>query len=260
MDSILNVDPLYTESALTTGFFDAQRIFLFFAIASIVSGFFVIISVNPMHSVFALVLTFVNTSVLLLLLGVEFLAFLFMIVYVGAIAILFLFVVMMLNIRIVELIENTTRYVPIGLIVGLVFFIELSILFGQPGVESLSSVEISFASGSGEAVCETPLSGVASLEVAQPQNSLCVLEIPVKLGSSFPEDPAARGFNATNIRSLGYILYTEYFVYFLVSSLVLLVSMVGAILLTLHHEKGVKRQDIYSQITSKYPGGGIRLF
>lgn len=121
-------------------------IFYFFAISAIISGFFVIVSVNPMHSVFSLVLTFLNTSIILLLLGVEFLAFLFLIVYVGAIAILFLFVVMMLNIRIVELIENTTRYIPIGLILGIIFFIELSI-FKDPQAFNIQEVNISDIGG-----------------------------------------------------------------------------------------------------------------
>jgi len=97
----------------------------FFGVASILTGFLVITAKNPVVSVFYLVLTFINASILLLIQGVEFLSLLLIIVYVGAIAILFLFVVMMLNIKRVELVGNATRYVPVGFIIGIIF---LSIL------------------------------------------------------------------------------------------------------------------------------------
>jgi NADH-quinone oxidoreductase subunit J len=94
-------------------------------LGTVISGFSVISSINPMHSVIALVLTFANCAALLILQEAEFLAILFVIVYAGAIAILILFVVMMLNIKLVELVDNTTRYVPIGFIIGLVLLLQL---------------------------------------------------------------------------------------------------------------------------------------
>jgi NADH-quinone oxidoreductase subunit J len=94
-------------------------------LGAILSGLTVISSINPMHSVIALVLTFANSAGLLILSGVEFLAILFVVVYAGAIAILILFVVMMLNIKLVELRDNTTRYVPIGFLIGLVLLTQL---------------------------------------------------------------------------------------------------------------------------------------
>jgi NADH-quinone oxidoreductase subunit J len=103
-----------------------EILFMLFGSGAIFSGLMVITSKNPMHSVFYLVLAFANVSMLLILLGVEFLALLFLIVYVGAIAILFLFVVMMLNIKLVELLDNSTRYIPIGFIIGAVFLTEIS--------------------------------------------------------------------------------------------------------------------------------------
>ena len=102
-----------------------------------ISGFFVISSTNPIHSVFSLVLAFANTSCLLLMLGVEFLAFLFLIVYIGAIAILFLFVVMMLDIRLVEILDNATRYLPIGFLIGILFLIELTIIIDEKHFSNL---------------------------------------------------------------------------------------------------------------------------
>lgn len=104
-------------------------LFWFWAISAIFSGSRVITSKNPIMSVFWLVLAFVNTAFLLLLLGLEFLPILFLIVYVGAIAILFLFVVMLLNIKLVEINENSSRYVPIGFIIGLIFLSQIYSIF-----------------------------------------------------------------------------------------------------------------------------------
>jgi len=97
-------------------------------VGAILSGLMVISSTNPVHSIFSLVMAFAFTCVLLVMIGAEFLALLFMIVYVGAIAILFLFVVMMLNIRLVELLDNATRYVPIGFIIGITFLGQLMLV------------------------------------------------------------------------------------------------------------------------------------
>jgi NADH-quinone oxidoreductase subunit J len=106
----------------------AETLVYIFSFGAFLSGFLVISSTNPIHSVFSLVMCFANSSILLLMLGYEFLALLFLIVYVGALAILFLFVVMMLNVRLVELIENSTRYIPIGSIIGIVFLLELLLI------------------------------------------------------------------------------------------------------------------------------------
>lgn len=106
-------------------------LFFIFTIGGIASSWLVISSTNPIHSVLSLVLVFANLSILLLLLGIEFLPILFLIVYVGAIAILFLFVIMMLNIKLIEIIDNTTRYVPIGIFIGLIFLWEIYLIFNK---------------------------------------------------------------------------------------------------------------------------------
>jgi NADH-quinone oxidoreductase subunit J len=111
---------------------------MIFGISAITAGILVISSNNPIHSIFSLVLAFANISFIMILLGVEFLGVLFLIVYVGAIAILFLFVIMMLNIKLVELLDNATRYVPIGMIIGVFLLIEITILLQNifPSVSS----------------------------------------------------------------------------------------------------------------------------
>nr|WCH57734.1 NADH dehydrogenase subunit 6 [Hypnea musciformis] len=100
-------------------------LFILFAILAIISSFMVITSANAVHSVLFLILVFCNTSALLLLLGSEFLSLMLIIVYVGAIAVLFLFVVMMLNVKTSPLAINKFSIIPIGFVV---FFILFNIL------------------------------------------------------------------------------------------------------------------------------------
>ena len=90
----------------------------------------VIASKNPVHSVLFLILTFVNASALFMMLGAEFLAMILIVVYVGAVAVLFLFVVMMLDVDFVELRQGFLNYVPVGGLVGLIFLIELVLVLG----------------------------------------------------------------------------------------------------------------------------------
>lgn len=106
----------------------SELLFIIYGLGAITAGILVISSNNPIHSIFSLVLAFANISFIMILLGVEFLGMLFLIVYVGAIAILFLFVIMMLNIKLVELLDNATRYVPIGMIIGIFLLIEITML------------------------------------------------------------------------------------------------------------------------------------
>src|SRR3974390_1850066 len=98
--------------------------FYIFAAIAVASGVMVISARNPVHSVLFLILAFFNAAGLFVLLGAEFLAMILVIVYVGAVAVLFLFVVMMLDINFVELRRGAVRYLPIGLLIGLVLLAE----------------------------------------------------------------------------------------------------------------------------------------
>lgn len=182
-------------------------LFYFWSILSGYSGWKVITVKNPISSVFWLVNVFINCGLLLLLLGVEFIPILFIVIYVGAIAILFLFVVFLLNIKLVELRENTSRYVPIASIIAGIFLWQILDILPSSG-ETWINME-----GLGD---------------------------------------FTKIVKETNIEVLGVLLYTEYFLYFLVSSLILLVAMVGAIVLCLYHENIVKRQDLFAQVATEY--------
>ena len=121
-------------------------IFYMFAAVLVASGVMVISSRNPVHSVLFLILAFFNAAGLFLLLGAEFLAMLLVIVYVGAVAVLFLFVVMMLDINTSELKEGFLQYLPTGAVIGLLLLVELVALFGSwgftPDVEAIIQSQI----------------------------------------------------------------------------------------------------------------------
>ncbi len=106
-------------------------IFYIFAAITVASGVMVIAARNPVHSVFFLILAFFNSAGLFVLLGAEFVAMILVIVYVGAVAVLFLFVVMMLDINFTELRQGFLQYLPVGALIGLVLFTELVLVVGS---------------------------------------------------------------------------------------------------------------------------------
>ncbi|NBQ83709.1 MAG: NADH-quinone oxidoreductase subunit J [Alphaproteobacteria bacterium] len=107
--------------------------FYLFAAMTVASGVMVITARNPVHAVLFLILAFFNAAGLFILMGAEFLAMLLVVVYVGAVAVLFLFVVMMLDIDYADLREGFQRHLPIGLIVGGILLVELLVIFSGPG-------------------------------------------------------------------------------------------------------------------------------
>ncbi|MEM9522379.1 MAG: NADH-quinone oxidoreductase subunit J [Pseudomonadota bacterium] len=106
--------------------------FSFYVFASVVvaAGLFTVLARNPVHSVLWLILAFLSSAGLFVLLGAEFVAMLVIIVYVGAVAVLFLFVVMMLDVDFAELKAGMTKYMPVALLIGVVLFMELGLIFG----------------------------------------------------------------------------------------------------------------------------------
>ena len=106
-------------------------LFYIFAAVAVASGVLVVSARNPVHSVLFLIVVFFNAAALFLLIGAEFLAMILVIVYVGAVAVLFLFVVMMLNIDFLELRSGFVRYFPIGAVVGLILLAELVLVIGS---------------------------------------------------------------------------------------------------------------------------------
>ena len=104
--------------------------FYIFAIIAVFGGIMVVCARNPVHSVLCLILTFFTSAALFVLIGAEFLAMVLVVVYVGAVAVLFMFVVMMLDINFVEMREGFLQYTPIGLLVGIILLVELLMVLG----------------------------------------------------------------------------------------------------------------------------------
>jgi len=176
--------------------------FYLFALSCVAGGLFTVISRNPVHSVLWLILSFLSAAGLFVLLGAEFLAMLLIIVYVGAVAVLFLFVVMMLDVDFAELKAEMAKYMPLALLIGVILLMQFALAFG-------------------------------AWEANAAADSLRAQPIPV---------------DRHNTEALGMILYDQYFLLFQLSGLILLVSMIGAIVLTLRHRSDVKRQDILAQM------------
>jgi NADH-quinone oxidoreductase subunit J len=178
--------------------------FYLFAAVTVASAVMVIASRNPVHSVLFLILAFVNAAGLFVLMGAEFLAMILIVVYVGAVAVLFLFVVMMLDVDFAELRQGFLSYLPVGALVGAVLLTELLVVVGA------------------WAIGPDVHNAIAS---------------PI---------PAAGNIN--NTEAIGLVLYTRYVYFFQAAGLILLVAMIGAIVLTLQHKPGVKRQSISEQV------------
>ena len=188
--------------------------FYFFSVIAIFSSLMVITSRNTVNSVFFLILDFISVGCLFIMVGAEFLGMIILIVYVGAVAVLFLFVVMMLNVSEQKqswFIGKKSTHIPTGLIVSVLIFLELLVVAGgwkyKDNVMSSSTLEFS---------------------------------------------------NISNTHQLGLVMYTDYILYFQMAGIILLLSMIGAILLTFRQRKGVKKQSYFNQI-SRNPSSSIEL-
>jgi len=206
-----------TEFILHQIYFDNLLLFIFSSIL-ILSALAIITVQNSIYSVLFLVLNFVTASGLLFLLECEFLSLLFIIVYVGAIAVLFLFVVMMLDVKILETSKDIFKYLPAGGFIGGLFILEISLLIGD-----------SFF------------------------NNPYVYD---NIGSEFTNNYTNFYYKLdffTDINVLGQILYTYYIVQFLIAGLLLLLAVIGAVVLTMNNNsQKTKKQMFFKQISRSY--------
>jgi NADH-quinone oxidoreductase subunit J len=188
--------------------------FYLMAVMTVIAGFAVVSARNPVHSVLFLILAFFSAAGLFVLMGAEFLAMLLVVVYVGAVAVLFLFVVMMLDVDFAALRQGFARYMPLG---GL--------------VAAVLAAEMSFVS----------------------------YTVATRGAAKLNDTPLASGLDGvTNAEAIGRVLYTNYVYFFQAAGLVLLVAMIGAIVLTLRHKPGVRRQLVADQV-ARSPKTGMRV-
>ena len=188
--------------------------FYFFSIIAIFSSLMVITSRNTINSVFFLILDFISVGCLFIMVGAEFLGMIILIVYVGAVAVLFLFVVMMLNVAEQKqswFIGRKSTHIPTGLIVSVLIFLELLVVVG----------------------------GWKYKDDLMSSSTLVLSDI-------------------SNTHQLGLVMYTDYILYFQLAGIILLLSMIGAILLTFRERPGVKKQSYLKQI-SRSPTTSIEL-
>ncbi len=182
----------------------AAAFYIFSAIA-VLSALMVVFAKNPVRAVLFLILAFFSAAGLFVLLGAEFLAMILVIVYVGAVAVLFLFVVMMLDIDFAELKAG---------------FAENAVLGGAVAVV------------------------LAGILIATGFVWVDAQSVEANLQAPTPGD-------VSNVAALGALIYDRYVLFFQLAGLILLVAMIGAIVLTLRHRDGVKRQDMHAQVTRK---------
>ncbi len=187
--------------------------FYFFSIIAVISAIMVTASKNTVHSVFFLILDFISISCLFIMIGAEFLGMIMLIVYVGAVAVLFLFVVMMLNVAQQKnqwfSSKSSSSHIPIGLIISAIIFFELIIVVGGWKYKP---------------------------DLIDPSN--------MTLNN-----------NISNTHSLGQVLYTDYIHIFQMSGMILLISMIGAIVLTYRQREGIKKQSYIKQISRERSEG-----
>jgi len=190
--------------------------FYIFSSIAIFSSIMVLASKNTVHSVFFLILDFISISCLFIMIGAEFLGMMMLIVYVGAVAVLFLFVVMMLNVaqQKNEWFSSSlsSTHIPFGLLFSVIIFFELIIVVGGWKYKDDISTSLSLTISS----------------------------------------------ETTNTHSIGNVLYTDYIHIFQLSGIILLISMIGAIVLTFRKRSGLKRQSYFKQI-SRERNEGVEL-
>ena len=180
--------------------------FYFFSIIAIFSALMVITSRSTINSVFFLILDFISVGCLFIMVGAEFLGMILLIIYVGAVAVLFLFVVMMLNVAEQKqswFIGKKSTHIPSGIIVSVLIFLELLVVIG--GWKYKDNIM-----------------------------STSTLIIDEKI---------------TNTQQIGNVIYTDHIIYFQLSGVILLLSMIGAIILTYKKRENLKKQNYFNQIS-----------
>lgn len=188
------------------------------SIISILFGIFIIVSKNPIVSVLFLILLFSTISIYLILLGIKFIGISYLLVYVGAISILFLFILMLINIRVSELISDTNNNIPLAIITILAFINPINNILPDHNVRYDSFIDILFKG-----------------ELNKLYNYL-INNNQISYVSSKSWDGNIS--DIIDIMSIGNILYSSYSIWLIISSIILLLAMVGAIIVT------IKQKDV----------------
>lgn len=188
-------------------------------LVSILFGVFTIVSRNPIVSVLFLIGLFVNISGLLILVGYNFIGLSYILVYVGAVSILFLFILMLINIRISELLSETNNDIPLAILTVIIFYY----IIGQVLPVNLDQNIV------------TNISNLLAEVPNEQYNNDCTFAEQIVYASSKAWDSSL--VDVTQITSLGNIMYTSYAVWLIITSIILLLAMVGAIVITIKQKE-----------------------
>lgn len=192
---------------------------------SILFGIFTIISRNPIVSVLFLIGLFVNISGLLILVGFNFLGLSYILVYVGAVSILFLFILMLINIRISELLSETNNDIPLAILTVILFYY----IVGQVLPSNL--IDRSIITKLSNTFFEFYNSNVSSENFNIEDLNITDLQQEISYASSKTWDNSL--MDVTHITGIGNIMYTSYSIWLIITSVILLLAMVGAIVITI---------------------------
>ena len=198
-------------------------LFVTFSAICLLSAFFVVFSKNPIFSILFLILCFCNVSSILFLFNFEFLPISFLVIYVGAIAVLFLFILMMINIKLAELNENQTHFLPIIFIFCFIFLFELLMLF-----------RLEFN----------------TIKIYDELSKTFLTEFVINFATNF--DFGNLIFQFSNLKMVAYSLFNNYLYCFSLAGVILLMAMIGTIVLTLQKKFISKTQNVYVQILKDY--------
>ena len=199
----------------------------FISIISIVSGIFVIVSKNPIVSVLFLIGLFLSISSYLIILGINFIGLSYLLVYVGAVSILFLFILMLINVRISELLSNTSNSIPLAILVSIAFNYPLNEILPSYMINNNYILQIFSISNNNFYNSYNEIFNRA-YNYGLNQN-----EILFVTGKTWDGNLAETG----HISSIGNIMYTTYSMWLILASIILLLAMIGAIIITIKQGK-----------------------
>jgi len=186
------------------------------SLISIIFGIFTIISKNPIVSVLFLIFLFSSVSIYLIMLGINFVGISYLLVYVGAVSILFLFILMLINIRISELLSATSNSVPLAVIITISFYYPLSKIISYNTAKTISYVDVK----------PKELGDYFTIITQTLKNN-----IEISYATSKNWDGALA--ETTDITSIGNIMYSSHAIWLLITSIILLLAMIGAIVITI---------------------------
>lgn len=196
----------------------------FISLISIFCGIFVIISKNPIVSVLFLITLFLSISSYLIMLGISFIGLSYLLVYVGAVSILFLFILMLINVRISELLSNTSNSIPLAIIISISFnYLVYQIL--PYSIATFNSYSINLNNSFKEIWYNNSSDYLNKVFNFYNDSGEIAFVTAKRWDGSLAE--------TTHISSIGNIMYTSYCIWLIITSIILLLAMVGAIVITI---------------------------